>query len=320
MKDYLRLMRLPNLVFIGIVLWTMNYWVAAPIVHLSGCPTLPWWMFTLITAATILVAAGGYVINDYFDVKIDRINRPDELIVTRTVDKERTMNLFIGLTATGIALGIAAAIAARSMQLGIIFILIPGLLWFYSSAYKRQLIIGNLIIALCTALVPMLIPIAYSSYLPEPMGITKLQISVFVSAFAMFAFLTTWAREIIKDIEDQQGDRELECHTIPVVWGDLRAKIIASALIVLTMALAMYLGGSVIPSIFALPNPMDAPLEWWHMLSSRYLVFGILIPMVCELVLLWRATIPSDYHQAQSLMKFIMFLGLLFSFVILKIL
>lgn len=267
---------------------------------------MPWWLFTLITLATVCIAAGGYVINDYFDVKIDRINRPDQLIVTRTIDKERAMNLFIGLTAVGIALGIAAAVVVRSMQLGIIFILIPGLLWFYSSAYKRQFMVGNLIIALCAALVPLLISIAYSGYLTAANTTLNSILMVWIGAFAIFAFLTTWVREIVKDLQDQMGDRELECHTLAVVWGEKKTKIFATVIIAITAALAIYIG---------LRVPFD---HSWQNLSSRYIVFGMLVPMACELVLLWRARISSEYKNAQTLMKFIMLLGVLYSFVILK--
>ena len=127
----------------------MEKWVAVPILDKARFgEQLPWYVLVLMGTAIVLIAAGGYVINDYFDVKIDRINRPDEVVVTRSVSKPAAMRLSIALSGTGIACGIAAAVLLRSLTLGILFVIIPGLLWFYSSSYKRLFLIGNLIIAL----------------------------------------------------------------------------------------------------------------------------------------------------------------------------
>ena len=171
MKDYLKLIRIPNLVFIAILLWVMETWVAVPVLGQSlWQEQLPWWLLMLLIVSTVLIAAGGYVINDYFDVKIDRINRPERLIVTRTISKEQAMRFFQILTACGIAMGIAVAVVVRSTTLGLIYVVVPGLLWFYSSSYKRQFIVGNVIVAFASALVPMLIAFANVSYLKHSYG------------------------------------------------------------------------------------------------------------------------------------------------------
>ena len=157
-KDILRLVRWSNLLFLAALVWLMEKWVATPILdHAAFGEQMPWYILLLLILATVLIAAGGYVINDYFDVKIDRINRPDAVIVTRTVSKPAAMQLSIWLSGIGIVCGIAIAILLRSWTLGMLFILVPGLLWFYSSSYKRLFMVGNLIIALLAALTPMLV-------------------------------------------------------------------------------------------------------------------------------------------------------------------
>lgn len=313
-RDLFYLLRVPNLIFIAILLYVMENWVAVPILQLAGIDgLLPWWILTLLIVATVLVAAGGYVINDYFDVKIDRINRPDQIVVTRSITKEQTMRLFIGLTLSGIVLGLSVAVIVHSSTLAGIYILTPGLLWFYSSSYKRQFIIGNLIIGFCSAVTPLLIAITNVSLLIQELGkqmeFAPLSILLYVwlGGFSIFAFFCTWIREIIKDLQDQKGDREMECHTIPIKLGNTWAKTIITILIGLVMGAIIYLNYYILPFDHS-----------WNSFSTRYMRYGLLIPFICEIVLLWSARTPNDYKHAQGLMKFIMMLGVMYSFVILK--
>ena len=311
------LVRWQNLLMTAIVLFVMERWVATPILRAAYFgEQLPWWLLTLLIIATVLIAAGGYVINDYFDVKIDAINRPDRLIVTRSVSKQQAMRLFQVLTAAGILCGLISAWCVSSWTLGVIFVFVPGLLWFYSASYKRQLIIGNLIIALIAALSPLIIAISNVAYLrlryADVNGIDVLSytslphdIYLWIGGFATFAFIGTLIREIIKDMQDQMGDRELECHSLPVVLGDQPTKIIVTALLLLMAGAIVWLAWWVIP----FP-------QGWQSLHSRYVVLGLLIPIVCVIWQLWAARISSDYRTAQTVMKFVLLMGVLYSFVI----
>ena len=315
-KDILRLVRWSNLLFLAALVWLMEKWVAVPILDkVAFGEQLPWFVLLLTGAAIVLIAAGGYVVNDYFDVKIDRINRPDAVIVTRSISKPAAMRLSISLSIAGALCGITAAWLLRSMTLGIIYVLVPGLLWFYSSSYKRLLIIGNLIIALLAGLTPLVIALAnvaqlkllYASILPY----TTLEHDLYawLGGFALFAFLLTWIREIIKDLQDQMGDRELECHTMPVVWGETWTKIFVTLLIAITLALIGWLWWAVLP--------FD---KSWTGLSTRYIALGIVIPTICTLWLLWSAKISSDYKTCQQVVKFTMLIGMLYSICIVRLL
>lgn len=310
----MRLVRWSNLLFLAALIWLMEKWVAVPILdNMAFGEQLPWYILVLIMLATMLIAGGGYVINDYFDVKIDRINRPDEVVVTRSISKPAAMHLSMWLSGAGIACGLATAIWLRSMTIGILFVLIPGLLWFYSSSYKRLFVIGNLIIALLAAVTPMLVAMAnvavlqlrYATILPYTTLVHDLY--VWLGGFALFAFLLTWIREIIKDMQDQMGDRELECHSMPVVWGELWTKIFVTALIVLTLAIIGHIWYHILPF----------PTSWLS-LSTRYIALGVVTPLLCVLWLLWAAKIPSDYKTCQQLVKFTMLLGMLYSFCIVR--
>ena len=311
-KNILQLVRWSNLFFLGALIYVMEKWVVVPILDdVAFGEQLPWYILLLIAAATILIAAGGYVINDYFDIKIDRINRPDQLIVTQYISKENAMRLSIGLSGVGMVCGLVAAWLLRSSTIAILFAIIPGLLWFYSSSYKRLLIIGNVTIALLSALSPMMVAIAnvaqlqlkYSTILPY----TTLEHDIYawVGGFSLFAFLLTWIREIVKDLQDQMGDRELECHSMPIVWGNIVTKIVVTALIVLTTVLIGWFWYSILPFDHS-----------WQSFSTRYIVLAIIIPLWGALWLLWAAKIPSDYRTCQQVLKLTMFLGMLYSFVL----
>lgn len=311
-KPYLQLLRVGNLTFVAILLYVMEKWVATPLLQLEQFGELmPWWVLTLLIVSVVGIAAGGYVINDYFDVKIDRINRPDNLVVTRIISRDTAMNLFYGLTAVGVIAGTVVAWWAHSWTLLFTYVVIPGLLWFYSASYKRMFLIGNLVVAFASAIVPLLVAIANADYLhhlyQNALAYSPIvgELYVWTGGFAAFAFLLTWVREIVKDIEDIEGDREMECRTLPIVWGDKVAKIIATILLVVIATLIVYILFAVLPFSHE-----------WKSLPTRYVVFGLIVPILCSIVLLWAANNRIEYHRVQTIIKFAMFMGMLFSYVI----
>lgn len=311
MKYALRLIRWENLLFIAIIVWLMEKMVAVPILDaaLFG-EQLPQWVFYLLMLSIVFIAAGGYAINDYFDVRIDAINRPDKQIVTKDLTKQQAMLFHQVLTVIGAISGLIVAFVCRSWALGLIYIFVPGLLWFYSSSYKRQFIVGNLIVALAASLTPFMVAIANVAYMQRLYGDIMPYSEVpsllyrWIGGFALFAFLATLIREILKDLQDQDGDRELECHTLPIRIGNTWTKIIVIILLFLLVALAAM-------CVFVwMPFP-----HGWGTVTVRYYLFGLVIPVLCELYLILSAKISSDYRFAQHLMKFIMFIGTLFSIV-----
>lgn len=311
-KPYLQLLRVGNLTFVAILLYVMEKWVATPLLQLEQFGELmPWWVLTLLIVSVVGIAAGGYVINDYFDVKIDRINRPDNLVVTRIISRDAAMNLFYGLTAVGVIAGTVVAWWAHSWTLLFTYVVIPGLLWFYSASYKRMFLVGNLVVAFASAIVPLLVAIANADYLhhlyQNALAYSPIvgELYVWTGGFAIFAFLLTWVREIVKDIEDIEGDREMECRTLPIVWGDKVAKIIATILLVAIATLIVYILFAVLPFSHE-----------WKSLPTRYVVFGLIVPILCSIVLLWAANNRTEYHRVQTIIKFAMFMGMLFSYVI----
>lgn len=305
---YLKLLRFQNLLFIAFIQFAMHQTVLTPILQTFGFETsfLEMGYFYLLIAATVFIAAGGYVLNDYFDIKIDKINRPNQQIVGTIISRKKSMILYQLLTAVGILIGLLLAYIAKSFMLSFIFIIIPGLLWFYSASYKRQFLIGNLVVAFMAGLSVLIVAITQLAFLENIYG--KLifetpipeQINRWVSGFALFAFLCTWIREIIKDLEDENGDREMECRTMAIVWGVKKTKIFLYGLITITII------GILISSLFLVPFEGS--------LTFRYFLFGVALPFCALGYLIFTSKYKSDYHQASTLSKVIMLIGVLYCF------
>ncbi|MEM7548817.1 MAG: geranylgeranylglycerol-phosphate geranylgeranyltransferase [Bacteroidota bacterium] len=174
----------------------------------------------LIYASTILITAGGYLINDYYDIKIDYINKPDEVIAGRYI-KRRWVLLF-SIVAYAIAILFGALISWRIFFLNT---LSAFLLWFYSNHLKRQPFVGNFSVALLTSLSLLIL------------GIHLSQLSDLLIIYSVFAFFITLIREIIKDIEDYEGDKSFGCKTLPIILGTRKTKQIIYVLITIFFSL-----------------------------------------------------------------------------------
>ncbi|NDV46965.1 prenyltransferase [Paludibacter sp. 221] len=308
MLNYLKIIRFPNLLFIVLVQFLMQQSVVTPILQVYGFESISLGLnFVLLVAATVFTAAGGYVLNDYFDVKIDAINRPEKQIVGKAISKERAMRYYQIVTGIGLVCGLCLSYLAGSFTLAFIFIVTPGLLWFYSSNYKRQFLIGNIVTAFNTALSVLIVAIVVMAFMYKSYGNLIFETNIprtiygWVGGFAVFAFVLTWIREVIKDMEDEKGDREMECRTMPIKWGMGKTKIFVCVLILLTVI-----------ALFVV-NKLYIPFE--GTLTIRYIVIGLIVPMLVLIYLVFRAKTPSDFHQSSTLSKFIMLIGVLYCLV-----
>jgi len=230
----------------------------------------------LLSISTVLIAAGGYVINDYYDVKIDSVNNPERVVVGRTVHRRFAILLHIVLSLLGVAIGFIV-----SWKLAIINIFSVSLLWFYSNLLKRLPFIGNFTVALLTGFSIAITLLLYH----EHAGL--------IIVYAVFAFFMTLIREIIKDMEDLKGDNTFGCKTLPIVWGISKTKkTIYSIIIVFTIAVVLINYAYVkLPFIYFIML-LFIPLAW---LSSR----------------LYNADTKKDYGWLSSFCKVIMLLGIL---------
>ncbi|NMC39521.1 MAG: UbiA family prenyltransferase [Bacteroidales bacterium] len=318
MKAFFKLVRWQNLMMIVLTMVLMRYAIIEPVISkltvvlIHGqegeIPLLlkfPWYDFAILVIATILITAGGYVINDYFDIKTDLINK-GEVIVGTAIPRKKALMWHNILNAAGVSAGFYISWKAGYLWLGTIFLIVSGLLYFYSASYKRQFLVGNLVVSVLTAMVPLLVvfyewPALYRYYSVNAMSPPDLSILFYwVGGFALFAFITTLTREIIKDIEDFEGDMAYGRNTIPVVIGVLTSKILSVCLIIITIVLLF--------------------LVWYFFLSDKYtliyLATAIVIPLLYVIYQLIISKNRQQLHLASRIMKIIMLAGVLYSLLV----
>lgn len=243
MKPYIILIRPVNLLIMALMLVLVRYAIFEPVFRQNGLEGLMnGWPFLLLVIATLLIGAGGYVINDVLDVEIDQVNKPERKIINRYISDTRAKNLHFNLTAVGIAFGIAFSYFAGNLYLAVFFVIIPTALFYYSFKYKYMPLVGNLVVSLLAAMVVVIYWIFEFYHLkirPEHFIEASRQfhlVNRLVLAFALFAFLTTLSREIIKDVADKEGDARFGCRTLPIAIGIPATRRVLFALAMITMA------------------------------------------------------------------------------------
>lgn len=312
MYNLFKLIRLNNLVMIAITQYLVRFCIIAPILNIKGLSLqMSEFWFAILVLATVLLAAGGYAINDYFDTKTDAINRPKRVLVGKKFTRQFAIKLHFTLSTIGSLLGIAASFYVGNWHYALIFPIVGGLLWFYSTTYKAQLLIGNIIIALMAAMVPLIVLLFELARITKTILIVIQQnqinlnaIAYWVIGFSFFAFITTFIREVVKDMEDFEGDFETGRNTIPVAYGIKSAKAVAAILIVLEMAFIYYIYWrylSVLPS---------GKLDW---LSLMYITITLAIPFVILLFRVMKASKTAHYKLASLLIKLIMLAGVFYT-------
>lgn len=307
MIAFLKLIRLPNLLVIAFTQYMVRWCLIYPILKTRGFELqLRDFHFFLVVLSTVMIAAAGYIINDYFDVRIDKVNKPERLIIGKGVKRRVAMGAHTVINVIAILISLYVAHAIGAWKLGLIYFICALGLWFYSTTFKRQFLIGNIVIAVFTALVPLivgffeLIP-CYTTYLSIDYDISFKDIIQLILGISFFAFITTLLREIIKDIEDSEGDREYGCQTMPIVIGKNASKTIAIIISLATMGCLAYI-----------------QLNLWvsqDILSYNYFILALQIPFGFLIYKIAKAETKQEYRFAGNTTKFIMLMGVCYLFI-----
>lgn len=294
---FVKLIRLPNLILIGLILALAKTQLVDPISEISGIKScissLHWW---LIGAATVLIAASGNVVNDIFDQDIDRHNRPKKQIVGKAISEQQAWNLYYVLVSVGVGLGIYLCHLLGDISSALLFLLSAGGLYFYSYSYKRQFLIGNLVVAALAGIVPLLPLYFQAMCLPEVW--VELPWVPILMAFGFFAFISTLIREIIKDMEDMHGDMRQRCRTLPIVLGLKGTKAVVSMLIFLLLGAIGWL--------------QKAWLQQEDIVSFFYFLLMVQLPAVVVLYFVIKGKEPKHFHSASKFTKVLMLTGILY--------
>jgi len=307
MRNFLHLIRYKNLLIIILTQYLMRWCIIKPILNVIDFDLqFSELNFFFLVFSTVLITAAGYVINDYFDTKTDLVNRPDTVLVGKVIDRRSAILLHIILNTIGIGLGTYISFYIGIPILSLVFVLITGILWFYSTTYKRQFLIGNIVVSILIALVPLMVILFEIPLLNKAYGVLMIEmranfnhIIIWVSAFAFFAFLLTLIREIIKDVEDYEGDNAYGRQTLPIVFGIINTKIILLALILLALFSLVYTYIRFLTDYITL----------------IYFVVFLLFPLLVLFYKIISADNKKDYHFASNLSKIIMLAGIMYALV-----
>ncbi len=307
---FLRLIRWTNLVFIILTQFLFYYFILIPCYgREKGVyePALRPDLFFLLSFSSILIAAAGYIINDYFDLNVDRVNKPDKIVVEKIIKRRWTIIWHWVFSGMGVMLGFYVSWRLKNPLIVLSNLGCVVGLWFYSTTFKRKLLIGNLLISLLTAwviLVLYLCEIRFTELQDANYNRILSRLFKFSIVYGGFAFISSLIREVVKDIEDMEGDARYGCRTMPLLWGVNVAKVFAATW------LAVLTGALIVLETYVLQR------TGW--LLVIYSVLLLDLPLVWILRKLYKARMKPDYHLLSGVMKAVMLAGIL-SMLIIKI-
>jgi 4-hydroxybenzoate polyprenyltransferase len=288
--------RWPNLLFIAITQILFVYAIVHPAFGRAGLsPNVTNGYFVLLMISSVLLAAGGNIINDYFDLNIDQINKPEKLIVEKVIGRRWVIVWHLILSAIGIMIGFYIDWKTEVRFLGFTHMIVVLLLFLYSISLKKKLLAGNVLISLLTAWVVLVVYYCEASNLNQPVLIGTLTRITFL--YVGFAFVISLIREVVKDVEDIEGDQRFGCYTMPIAWGLNATKVFVAVWLV------VLIGALVIVQFYVLNH------GWYW--SAVYCLLFIVVPLIYILKSLKSANSSKDFHTLSSLIKGAMLTGIL---------
>ena len=301
---FLRLIRWPNLVFIVLTQFLFFYSVIDPKLKPPVYTFFEFKYLIWLVVASVLIAAAGYIINDYFDMNIDSINKPGRLVIDKIIKRRWAIVLHILMSGIGVLISFYISFEFHYWWLGFANLLCTFLLFGYSITLKRKLLIGNILISGLTAWVIMVVFFCYIGSFVSVSVFTPLHFPPFSNSltriamlYSGFAFIISLIREVIKDMEDIEGDTRFGCKTMPIVWGIPASKVFAGVWIIV---LIVVLG---VVQFYVLR------FDWWW--SAAYCLVLIVAPLLWILFKLYKAQVPKDYRVLSAAVKLVMFTGIM---------
>jgi 4-hydroxybenzoate polyprenyltransferase len=300
MIHFFRLIRITNLAIIALTMVGVAIYILKSNDYLKVDFNIV--DFGLLVFSTVIIAAAGNMINDYFDIKADRINKPEKLVISKYMKKRWAIVLHWGLNVIAVIISVYLSVKYHSLLFVFIHITSMNLLWFYSAYFKKKLLIGNIIIACLTALVPLLsiwfFKTLNESSLPyspfhEDTWSTKIDYH-YIYFLTFCAFFQNLAREISKDIQDISGDKVISVYSLPMKYGVYKTGILVGVLLQLPIVIWFY--------YFIQYN-----LEL-NLISVVLLLISACLNLFCFLLILFRRDYP--FKLINSLIKWSMFVGL----------
>jgi len=293
---YLKLIRYKNLLMLAFMQLLFRY----AFLKQQNIPlALSDWQYGLLVLSTVLLAAAGYVINNIYDVATDSINKPNDVVVGKGITETAAYNIYIGLNISGVAIGFILSNIILRPTFASLFILIASLLYFYATTLKQIMILGNFVVALLLAVSVLIIGVF--DLFPATTAENQAQMASLFSIlidYALFAFMINFIREIVKDIEDVNGDYNQGMNTLPIAIGINRAAKIA-----LGFAVIAFILSALYSNIYFMENKLY--------IAVLYSFVTVLAPLLYFIVKIFTAKSQKDFHHLSTILKLVLFFGIL---------
>jgi len=284
MLNYLRILRPINLIFIGLTVLVLPL-LTQLTVGMDGST----FFFIVLKALNLtIVAAAGYIINDYFDQKADAINKPDEQWVGSLMTGKRAILLHIVLSSLAMMLSIVISHHFQHHFYWMATLILTLLLLLYTPFFKRTMLLGNVLVAGVVAIIPWWALL--NSVTPKHEWL--------IWSMVFFSFCSNWIREVIKDIQDIEGDAVGQYKSIALVKGVSKAvELVKWSWILLLCCVLLF-------HLFILDE-----INKWSLVL-------MLFPGLIGWFPVWIAKNPKDYKRVSRLMK-IWMMGATIGFILL---
>lgn len=306
--DFFRLIRWPNLLIVVATQYLLQYLVLLPVLESAELsPLLGPFHFALLVLCTVLIAAGGYIINDVLDFEADLENKPEKTFINRSISKRTALGLYLVLSLAGLEVAWYLAGFVQEKTLVLIYPAAVMLLWLYSRFLKKMPLVGNVVVALFCAFVTGVVLFAERetyAFLSGSQPALAAKIRLLFGGYLLFAFLSTMLREIVKDAEDTEGDRRQGLRTLPVAFGMAAA-----------VRWAMLFAGLLLLSLAFFSKWLIENSQWTGL---AFTCIALISPLVYTLVLLKKASVKRDFSRLSRITKFIMLGGLILLLLIWK--
>lgn len=256
------------------------------------------WQYLLLILATVMIAAGGYVINNIMDQATDNDNKPNQVVVGKGISEVTAYNVYFFVTVLGVALGFYLSNVIAKPGFASIFIVISATLYLYATSLKQMLLIGNFVVALLLAFSVIIIGIF--DLLPAINPENKIAMADLFSIlldYALFAFIINFIREIVKDLEDVNGDYNQGMNTLPIALGIARTS-------------KLVLGLSLIPLVMVVVYIKTYFFAFDLYFATLYALIFIVAPLIYFSIKMADAKKTQDFHHLSTVLKLIILFGL----------
>ena len=296
MRSFFQLIRYQNLLMLAFMQLIFRYgflkWQNVPL-------SLADWQYGLLVLSTVLIAAGGYVINDIFDQDTDEENKPNKVVIGKKISESAAYNIYVVLNITGVGIGFYLSNVVMKPSFATVFILTASSLYLYATSLKQMLLIGNIIVALLLSFSVIIIGI-FDLYPATYEGNQQEMATLFsiLTDYAIFAFSINFLREIVKDLEDVNGDYNQGMSTLPIVLGVERTSKVLFVLSFIPLLIMLYYTNA----YFAANNLY---------LTTIYTLIFIVGPLLYFTLKIWSAKNKKDYSHLSRVLKLVLLFGII---------